>query len=231
MALADQLDLVVISADSRQIYRGFDLGTAKPSFAERARVPHACVDLVEPTMRYTAYAWAAEAERAAVAACTAGRLPVIVGGAGFYTRALVHPVTTTAPDGAERYPARYLVVDPGAALRERIAHRAAAMVEAGWVDEVEQLTREVAATAPAWQASGYAAMRDHVTGAISLSDALDRVVIATRQYAKRQRTWFRHQLPEAHVTRLDPDAPGATARALEWLERSRRESRSHESRK
>ena len=190
--------------------------------AERARVPHACLDLVEPTMRYTAYAWAAEAERAAVAACAAGRLPVIVGGAGFYTRALVHPVTTTAPDGAERYPARYLVVDPGAPLRDRIARRATAMVDAGWVDEVERLMRDVPPTAPAWQASGYAAIRDHVTGAMSLGDALDRVVISTRQYAKRQRTWFRHQPPEAHVMRLDPDAPNATERALEWIERSRR---------
>jgi tRNA A37 N6-isopentenylltransferase MiaA len=221
MALADQLDLVVVSADSRQIYRGFDLGTAKPSVADQARVQHACIDLVEPTMRYTAYAWAAEAERAAGTAHAAGRLPVIVGGAGFYVRALVHPVSVSAPGGAERFPARYLVLDPGPALRERIAQRAEAMVEGGWLDEVERLAREVPASAPAWQASGYVAMRDHVTGAVGLRKALDRVIVATRQYAKRQRTWFRHQLPESQVTRLDPDAPDAAARVLEWIERGR----------
>jgi tRNA dimethylallyltransferase len=217
MALANALDLTVVSADSRQIYRGFDLGTAKPSAADQARVPHACIDLVEPTERYTAYAWAAEAEREAGAARAMGRVPVIVGGAGFYVRALVHPVTASAPDGAARFRARYLVVDPGAALRERIAQRAQAMVLKGWLEEVARLDREIPWAAPAWQASGYAAMRDHVRGAVPLGVALDRVIIATRQYAKRQRTWFRHQLPEADVTRLDPDAPDAMARALDWI--------------
>ena len=216
MALAQRLDLVVISADSRQIYRGFDLGTAKPSPADRARVPHACLDVVEPTMRYTAYAWAQEAERAAEEARSAGRLPVVVGGAGFYVRALVHPVTTTASAGEERYEAHYLVVDPGPALRDRIAERAAAMVREGWVNEVDRLVRDVPATAPAWQASGYSAMREYVTGARSLEDALERVVIATRQYAKRQRTWFRHQLPADRVTQLDPDLPDAVGQALSW---------------
>jgi tRNA dimethylallyltransferase len=217
MALAQRLDLVVISADSRQIYRGFDLGTAKPSPADRARVPHACLDVTEPTMRYTAYAWAEEAERAAEKARSAGRLPVVVGGAGFYVRALVHPATMAAPAGEEKYEAHYLVVDPGPALRDRIAERAAAMVREGWVNEVDRLVRDVPATAPAWQACGYSAMREYVTGMRSLEDALDRVVTATRQYAKRQRTWFRHQLPADRVTQLDPDLPDAVGRALAWV--------------
>jgi tRNA A37 N6-isopentenylltransferase MiaA len=219
MALAARMDLLVISADSRQIYRGFDLGTAKPSPADRELVPHACLDVVEPTTRYTAYAWAREAERTAEEARSAGRLPIVVGGAGFYVRALVHPVTAAAPAGEERYEAHYLVVDPGPALRDRIAERAAAMVREGWVNEVDRLVRDVPATAPAWQACGYSAMREYVTGVCSLEAALDRVVIAARQYAKRQRTWFRHQLPAHRVTLLDPDQPDAISRVLSWVEK------------
>lgn len=212
-----ELDLVVINADSRQIYRGFDIGTAKPTAAERARVPHECVDLAEPTERYTAYRWAAAAESAIESALRAKRTPVVVGGAGFYIRALVHPVTDEAPAGRARYAAHYLVVDPGPVLRERIARRAESMVREGWPGEVERLTQEVPATAPAWQSSGYLAIRRWVTGELSPAAALTQVVTATQQYAKRQRTWFRHQLPADEVTRLDPDTDGSVLETLRWL--------------
>jgi tRNA dimethylallyltransferase len=208
-----------VNADSRQIYRGFDIGTAKPTPEERARIPHACLDLAEPTERFTAYRWAAAAEAAMAAARQSGRTPIVVGGAGFYIRALVHPATEAAPAGAERHAVRYLVVDPGTVLRDRIAQRAASMMRGGWVEEVGRLARSVASTAPAWQASGYEAVRDYVAGTVSRGDALDRVVIATRQYAKRQRTWFRHQLPPDRVTWLDPDRAGAIGDAITWLRR------------
>lgn len=217
LALGGDFDLVVINADSRQIYRGFDIGTAKPSAAERERVPHRCLDLADPTMRFTAYAWAAEAEAAIRAAHQDGRVPIVVGGAGFYIRALVHPVSAAAPAGAERYAAQYLVTDPGPVLRERIASRAARMLEEGWTDEVAALAAQVPPDAPAWQASGYSAIRDYVSGAISREAALEGVVIATRQYAKRQRTWFRHQLPADRTTRLDPDRPGAVPSVAGWV--------------
>lgn len=217
LALAAELDVLAISADSRQIYRGFDIGTAKPTASERARVPHACLDLVDPTARFTAYAWAAAAERGMRDAPAMGRLPIVVGGAGFYVRALVHPVTPGAPTGSARHEAHYLVLDPGPVLRQRIAARIGAMLRAGWADEVAALARSVPEDAPAWQGCGYLAMRSYVLGRATRSAAVDRVTIATRQYAKRQRTWFRHQLPSAHVTRLNPDAPDATARALAWV--------------
>jgi tRNA A37 N6-isopentenylltransferase MiaA len=217
LALGDDFDVVVINADSRQIYRGFDIGTAKPGAAERQRVPHRCLDLADPTMRFTAYAWAAEAEAAIRAARHDGRVPIVVGGAGFYIRALVHPVSAAAPAGAERYAARYLVTDPGPVLRERIALRAARMLEEGWADEVAALATQVPPDAPAWQASGYSAIRDYVSGTISREAALEAVVTATRQYAKRQRTWFRHQLPADRTTRLDPDRPGALQSVAGWV--------------
>jgi tRNA dimethylallyltransferase len=86
----------------------------------------------------------------------------------------------------------------------------------GWEREVETLARVVPASAPAWNGTGYRWLRALVTKECPLADALARVRIDTRQYAKRQRTWFRHQLPAARVTSIDPAAPDALERATSW---------------
>ena len=277
MALAERVPLTVISADSRQIYRGFDIGTAKPSAADRARVPHRGIDVVEPTERYSAGRWAEGARRWIAEAERAGRVPVVVGGTGFYVRALVaplfdEPALDTARRRAherelERLPtselrrwcerldpprahlgraqllraalialltgvplsawharagrapgrqARYLVVDPGGSLRERIAHRTAGMLAAGWEAEAAALAERVPPDAPAWNATGYAIIRSLVLGEMARDDAIARIEAGTRQYAKRQRTWIRHQLPAGDVTALDPARGGALARAMSW---------------
>ena len=111
---------------------------------------------------------------------------------------------------------RYLVVDPGAVLAERIARRVDAMLDAGWVAEVATLTERVPAETIAWKASGYDALRRHLRGELSLAEARELVVIETRQYAKRQRTWFRHQLPASAVQRVNPDDPDAEEIVLAW---------------
>jgi tRNA A37 N6-isopentenylltransferase MiaA len=216
MALAGRLPASIIVADSRQIYRGFDIGTAKPTAADRELVPHAGLDLVAPGERFSAYRWAAAAEAAICAARAVGRVPVVVGGAGFYVRALVHPVTSRAPKGELRHDARYLVLDPGPILRERVRARVEQMMAHGWLDEVRALAYDVTPDAPAWQASGYAPMRAHVAGLLSRSEAIEATVVATQQYAKRQRTWFRHQLPINGVVRLDPQEPDTTDRVIAW---------------
>lgn len=279
MALAERIPLTVISADSRQIYRGFDIGTAKPSPADRARVPHRGIDIAEPTARYSAGAWAEGARAWIAEAERAGRVPVVVGGTGFYVRALVRPLFDEPPlDPAqrrtlerelERLPtdelrrwcgrldparahlgraqllravlialltgvplstwhlrragapgarARYLAVDPGGSLRQRIAHRVAEMFAAGWETETAALAARVPADAPAWNATGYAAIRSLVEGALGREAAVARIETGTRQYAKRQRTWIRHQLPAADVTHLDPTHADAVARAIAWWE-------------
>jgi len=112
----------------------------------------------------------------------------------------------------------YLVVDPGPPLASRIEARVEAMLNAGWADEVRQLSEQVPSDAPAWKATGYQALRDYVEGRSDLSSARERVIIETRQYAKRQRTWFRHQLPEAAVTRVNPQDSRARAAVREWWE-------------
>jgi tRNA dimethylallyltransferase len=114
----------------------------------------------------------------------------------------------------------YLVVDPGPALASRIEERVDKMLDAGWVEEVRGLMDKISADAPAWKASGYSLIRDHVESQLDLSSARQRIIIETRQYAKRQRTWFRHQLPEAAVTLVNPQDSRARAVVREWWERA-----------
>ena len=277
MELAEQHGAVILSADSRQIYRGFDIGTAKPSNADRARVTHYGVDVADPTERYSAARWAHEARAWIGKANRDGCPVVIVGGTGFYLRALTEPLFEAPaldpvrraaveraftevdtedlrrwcrnldPDRAHlgrtqlirsleialltgerlselhrtraRTPdirARYLVVDPGGALAARIEQRYDAMVAAGWSDEVEALARSVDPDAPAWKASGYSVMRELTAGRISPETARERVIIETRQYAKRQRTWFRHQLEPELTTRVNPDDAESLGLARAW---------------
>src|SRR5262249_38724334 len=85
---------------------------------------------------------------------------------------------------------RYLLVDPGPALSERIAARIEEMLDHGWPDEVQRLMQTISPDAPAWKATGYDTVRRLVIGELTRSAARDRILIDTRQYAKRQRTWF-----------------------------------------
>ena len=103
LRLAELHAVTIVSADSRQIYRGFDMGTAKPTDAERARVPHAGIDVADPEERYSAARWTEMAEAAMTRSERAGRVPLVVGGTGFYVRALVDPLAA-APvlDAARR---------------------------------------------------------------------------------------------------------------------------------
>ena len=102
MWLSLRREITIISADSRQIYRGFDVGTATPATDERRRVPHRGVDIVEPSARYSAADWSAMATAAIDEALALGRIPLIVGGTGFYIRALVRPLFAEPELDAER---------------------------------------------------------------------------------------------------------------------------------
>ncbi len=113
-------------------------------------------------------------------------------------------------------PARYLVVDPGPVLADRITRRVHDMIANGFVEEIVHLREQIPPDAPAWKASGYGAVRDAVEGRCTLDAAVARVVIETRQYAKRQRTWFRHQLPAASVTHVNPTHHEALDQVLAW---------------
>jgi tRNA dimethylallyltransferase len=278
MRLANEHRITIVSADSRQIYRGFDVGTAKPTGEERARVPHCGIDIVEPTERYSASAWAGAALGWITEAFAAGRIPLVVGGTGFYLRALFEPLfeEPVLPDErrrrlaaalgaldtaalrrwcaaldperahlgraqllraievacltgerlstlhrtsvrAARFTPRYLIVDPGKALGERIERRVEEMLANGWENEVRALAATIPPDAPAWNATGYRAIRALVAGELRREAAVARVVIDTRQYAKRQRTWFRHQIAaEDRAVRVDPTGPDAVDVVRAW---------------
>lgn len=279
LRIAETAGGFILSADSRQVYRGFDIGTAKPTAAEQARVPHAGIDVADPHERFTAADWAAAVPGWLGEAQAQGLRPLVVGGTGFYLRALFAPLFMEPELSLERrralrslfdrmpadelrrwclaldparaalgraqweraievalltgrrisewhasHPrapvttARYLVLDPGAALATAIVDRIDAMLASGWLDEVRALAERVDPAARAWTATGYEDLRQVVTGAVAIERARERVIIATRQYAKRQRTWFRHQLASQDVTRLDPRAPDAFDRAMDWFE-------------
>lgn len=277
MHLAERRRLAVISADSRQVYRGFDIGTAKPTAAERERVRHLGIDVAEPTERWSAPRWAQEAAGWIGEIGTSG--VVVVGGTGLYLRALTEPFFDEPPldparraalgaelsawptdrlrrwvakldparshlgraqllraievvlltgmplsrlhDAARRPPpfrARWLVIDPGDALMERIDARIGEMLDAGWVAEAHDLTDAVPDSAPAWQACGYREVREVALGRKTVADVRAGILVRTRQYAKRQRTWFRHQLAGMDVTRLDPRDPRAVSAVESWWE-------------
>lgn len=95
LRLAARLPLEVVSADAFLVYRGMDLGTAKPTLAERARAPHHLVDLREPWEEYDVTQFARDAEEAIVDVLARGKLPLVVGGTGFYLSALIGGLPTT----------------------------------------------------------------------------------------------------------------------------------------
>jgi tRNA dimethylallyltransferase len=278
MWLAMRHEILVISADSRQVYRRFDVGTSKPSAEDRVRVPHRGIDVVDATERFSAAEWTAVATAAIAEASATNRVPVVVGGTGFYISALFRPLWDEPSLDPERRealqrelgdmpteemrrwcqrldPARahlgraqllraieialllgerlsdlhrararpaafqgsYLLVDPGDRLPSRIASRTVAMLDAGWPEEVQTLMHDVPADAPAWNASGYDVVRALVRGDLDRDAAIDRVVIETRQYAKRQRTWFRHQLAADPLRRVDPEQSGWQEIVDRWM--------------
>lgn len=280
LELANVERIEIVSADSRQLYRGFDIGTAKPTDEERDLVPHHGIDVLEPTVRASAAWWADAADGWIRGILERGSTPVVVGGTGLYLRALFGVLFEEPPmeverrraleaelstlDTAElrrrvavldperahlgrtqllraievalltgrrmselqreratvpRWRARYLVLDPGPSLSGTIAARTRAMFARGWRQEVRRLMATVPANAPAWNASGYRVVRELEQGRLSPEAAMERVIIETRQYAKRQRTWFRHQLASADVTRLDPRAADFHHAVLAWWQR------------
>jgi tRNA dimethylallyltransferase len=129
VALAARLPIEVISADSRQVYRGMDAATGKPNAHERAAVIHHLVDVVDPDDTYDAARFAREAHAAIAAVRTRGRLPVVVGGTGFYIRALLRGLDPAVPaDPAFRAELTEIAAREGRpALHARLATKAPAV--------------------------------------------------------------------------------------------------------
>jgi len=274
MALAERRGSEIVVADSRQVYRGMDVGTAKPNADARAMVPHHLIDLVRPDEPFTVAQWVALARTVVPQIAARGRLPLLVGGTGLYVSALLdghdYDAQPWSPevrrrltdaleaDGLPALAERLSRLDPVTAARTDLANprrvvRALERAELGAtatdlradpyrgpvvriglarprevlyrrIDErarrmfaTDGLLDEVAALLQAgygpelrpMTGHGYGEAAQHLTGAWSLEQAIEVTERRTRQYAKRQLSWFGR---DPRIRWLD--AGDATAAAL-----------------
>mgnify|MGYP000643138172 CR=1 FL=1 len=263
VALAQRLGGEVVSADSMQIYRGMDIGTAKPTPEEMQGVPHHMIDIADPAENYSVSRYAAQAAACVDDILARGKLPIVVGGTGLYIDSLIagrtfadgtadtalrqelserydeiggegllgelrkvdperaarlHPAdkkrivramevyiltgkTITQHDAETRavpprYDAAKIALDfaDRQDLYDRIDRRVDAMVRQGLFDEVRALLAAgVPADCTAMQAIGYKEFFPYFEGTANLTECTERLKQATRNYAKRQLTWFRRQ--------------------------------------
>ena len=286
--LAERIGGEILALDSMTVYRGMDIGTAKPSAAERTRVPHHLIDVLDPWESLTVAWWLARAEAACAEIAARGKRPIFVGGTPFYLKALLHGLFDSPPadaelrraleaqaerDGNSALHARLAAVDPKTAARlhpndvrrvvralevhtltgkpisdwqqtwdtpafadsadaappparvpaavlelprevlyDRINQRVDAMLRAGWLNEVQKLralphplSRE------ARQALGYRELLAFLESGGEWDETVELIRTHTRQFAKRQLTWFRH-LPS--LVAVPASAPDAGERVL-----------------
>jgi tRNA dimethylallyltransferase len=246
-------DIELVSIDSMQVYRGMDIGTAKPSVAERAEVPHHLIDLADPHEEFTVARFQREFQGVFADIERRNHRALLVGGTGLYLRAVVDglripgrypdvvqefedtetvqlhaqlsdldPVAAARMEpgnrrrivralevtvgsgkrfssygpGLEAYqptPFRLVGVSlPSALVSDRIAARYGQQLESGFVEEVRGLAaRPDGMSRTAAQALGYRELLAHVRGETGLDEAVDEAIRRTRQFARRQRAWFR----------------------------------------
>ena len=241
VALAQQFSGEVISADSMQIYKGLDVGTAKVTPQETCGIPHHGVDILTPEKTFSVADFTALAGEYIQDITARGHLPLLVGGTGLYVQSLLYGVRFTAekaPDGLreqltaelesigpEAMHAKLQAVDPEAAaaihpnnkvrvlraLERRIDLRVDKMLEAGLLAEAEYVWRNREAFRTAAQAIGYKEFFPYFQQTASLEACTEKLKQASRNYAKRQLTWFRHM---DGVTWLDAGAADVRQTAL-----------------
>jgi tRNA dimethylallyltransferase len=257
--IAQEIPCEIVNADSRQIYKNLSIGTSQPGPQELRQFPHHLYGFLDPTEHFTAADYERLASKVIVEIISRGRLPLLVGGTGFYMKAVLRGVwpvaarneelrtrlrgiqnrhdgqflhkmlmrfdplsaATIAPPDTyriiraleiffqtgvrrsdlprnqeERYQALRFYADPGReALHQNIVSRTESMLEQGWVDEVRLLIARYPdfERLPAAKSLGYQEILRFLHGECSLLECNEAIITKTRQYAKRQLTWFRNQ--------------------------------------
>jgi tRNA dimethylallyltransferase len=280
LLLAEQLNGEIISVDSMQVYRGLDIGTAKPSAAESARVPHHLIDVVELSERFDAAKFCALAKQATAEIRSRGRMPIFCGGTGLYFKAFLEGLGAAPPSDAklrgvleatpletllreleardaetfqkidrqnrrrviravevvrltgksfsgqrsdwgnktcntQHAPLFFVLTRTKPDLDGRINARVDGMFAQGLVVEVEALLkRGLEQNATAMQAIGYRQVGEYLRGEHSLADTVDLVKLRTRQFARRQLTWFRRQAAARWIGIQPGDAAVDVARRV-----------------
>lgn len=253
LALAARLGCFIISADSRQVYRYFDIGTAKPTADEQKLIPHYLINICNPTDTMTVADYQQQAQTLITSVTSSDPTPpLLVGGTGLYIRSVtrgmkiprvapqpelrsqleplgqyqlysmlqqvdpvaakkIHPhdsvrtlramevfyvtgfpLSEQQGENPPNYPILQIGLDCDIAnLTHRIARRTEKMIADGLVAEVEYLCRKYDSDLPLLKTLGYQEIKQYLTGEISLDKAQELTVLHTRQFAKRQRTWFK----------------------------------------
>lgn len=257
--LVERLPLEIISVDSALVYRGMDIGTAKPDEATLRRAPHRLINVADPEEVWSAGRFRDDALHEMAAIRERSHVPLLVGGTMMYFRALLEGMGSMPPADADiraalereaeacglaALHAELSRVDPEAAARihpndpqriqralevwrltgrpisawqasgeplpdtvlrlvvapvdrsvlhERIARRFRAMIEAGFIDEVEKLRARpgMQSDLPSMRAVGYRQVWQYLEGRIGYDEMIERGIVATRQLARRQLTWLR----------------------------------------
>lgn len=253
LELAREFNGEIISADSRQVYCGMDIGTDKIPVEKRDGIPHHLIDVASPSQRFTVADFLARAEKAASEILGHGKLPMLVGGTGLYIRSLtqnfslppenpelrarliaeleehgasalhkklqrldpenaakIHPnnipyvvraleifMATGRPKQATKKPPRFNVLQIGLhvsneILFERIHRRVDEQIERGLIEETKRLLAQgFPKSLPSMSSLGYREIIEHVEGRLSISEAVELLKKNTRNFAKRQMTWFK----------------------------------------
>lgn len=250
LSLAERLGSVILSADSRQVYREFDIGTAKPTREEQKLMPHYLIDICEPTETMTVADYQEQTQQLID---NLGVSPLLlVGGTGLYIRAIVqgmkiprvspqpelrsqleslgqhqlyqmlkqvdpiavqkihandlvrtlralevyyvtgYPMSEQQGENPPNYPILQIYLDCEPEILDvRIRKRTEQMIADGLVAEVEYLCHKYGFDLPLLNTLGYQEIKQYLAGEINLEEATDLIALHTRQFAKRQRTWFR----------------------------------------
>lgn len=186
----------IICADSRTVYKGMDVGTAKPTSQEQKKVKHHLLDIVEPNQKYNVAQFQRDALEAIHNISARGKLPIMVGGTGLYIDAVIFDYDFDNKTMSKRRPNTL-----GIGLRKdrqdlnkRIEARIDTMIRQGFVDEVRDLGEKYGWDNEAMTGTGYRAFKEYLHGKISLEEARQKFIKGDRDLAKRQRTWFRRSV-------------------------------------
>ena len=250
--LAKKINGEIISADSRLVYKGMDIGTAKPTIDERQEIPHYMIDVVEPEYNYSVGLYVKEAKKHITDIISRGKVPIVAGGTGLYFRVLLenYDLPDVKPDyelrkelssysyeellemltkldekaansvekNDKKKLIRYIEIIklagkpldlvrgvkekefnvewvglnfPREILYDRINKRVDLMIEQGLIDETKKLLQKHGRISNITDTIGYREVLSYLDGELSLDEAKDKLKQNTRNYAKRQLTWFR----------------------------------------